>query len=181
MRPRQGGGQASPPYPLAHGGPCIVAGNAFCLHEDLERAPRVPVIAVNGAAREVRAFALYSQHPERFVSLRWIDRQRRGFGDGFTVHASEPMAHVDYCWRAVRKGGGSAWGARKLAWCMGFDPVILCGCPLEAGNYANHAPGQLMTKQKVIEELREQIAAETEWHEGACSMSGWTRDLLGAC
>lgn len=74
------------------------------------------------------------------------------------------------------------WGARKVAGFMGFGPVILCGCPMETGPYAgNHNLGGFMHRDDVVENLRRGIERETEWHEGVCSMSGWTRGLLGSC
>ena len=166
-----------------------MAGNAFCLHDDLARArtmyPDAPAIAVNGASREVRALALLSAHPERFVApgYDWIRHQVRLFGPGFTVHGATwrpDMPWVNHWWPDIIGGGGSAWGARKLAWLMGFEPVILCGCPLVPGNYANDKPGLIMTRLDVIEPYRREIAADTEWHEGCYSMSGFTRDLFGA-
>lgn len=187
-RTERGGGHSSPRYLFQHVGPCLVAGNAFCLHDDIARARKLfhdaPAIAVNGAAREVKAIALYSSHPERFVApgFEWIRHQRRLFGDGFTVHASKfvpDCLHVQYWWEDARGGGGSAWGARKLAGLMGFDPVVLCGCPLVPGNYAGDRPGQIMTRLKVLEPMRREIEEDTAWHHGAYSMSGWTRNLLG--
>ena len=164
----------------------------MCLHDDLARArelyPDAPLIAVNGAAREVKAIALYSRHPQHFTkpSYNWIKRQRR-FGDDFTVHASNTggqylngVEGVEFWWEDARGGGGSAWGARKLAWLMGFEPVILCGCPLVPGPYVgNHSLGGLMYNNNVVEEMRRGLEQETEWHDGAYSMSGWTRELLG--
>ena len=96
MRDRyeRAGGVSSPAFSLRFSGPVIVAGNAWCLHDDISEArktwPDAPVIACNGAAREVKAIALYSRHPERFTEhpYDWIGRQRRKFGDGFTVHSS---------------------------------------------------------------------------------------------
>lgn len=143
-----------------------------------------PRIAVNGAARDVRAFALFSYHPKRFVEYGydWIAKQRKRFGNGFTVHASafvEGCPFVHHWWEGARGGGGSAWGARKLAKLMGFDPVILCGCPMEPGEYFGHRPGMIMAKQEQHDFLRGFIEAEPEWHAGCYSMSGWTRELLG--
>ncbi len=189
-RTLRGDGKAVPPYPLVHSGPCLVAGSAFCLHDDLARAwevfPGAPVIAVNGAAREVKALALYTCHPERFVQYGydWIKHQRRLFGDGFTVHSglnlSAANRHVQHWWEDVRGPGGSAWGARKLAWLMGFGPVVLVGCPLVRGNYTGHRPGRIMTKLSVVEGFCRSIEADTEWHEGAFSMSGRTAEILSS-
>ena len=69
--------------------------------------------------------------------------------------------------------------ARKIAGLMGFHTVVLVGCPLSPGNYANHRPGILMTKQGVVDELLRQIEADTDWHAGCYSMSGVTREILG--
>lgn len=167
-----------------------MAGNAWSLHDDLARGwaiyPDAPVIAVNGAAGEVKAIALYSKHPERFSNpgWQWAEYQQRRFGGGFTVHSSNQVGHptagrVEFWWEDARGGGGSAWGARKLAWLMGFEPVVMCGCPLVAGNYASHKPGVLMAQDVVINRLRRQIEAEPEWHDGVSSMSGWTREFFG--
>jgi len=180
-------GSSSPPYPFSHSGTCIVSGYASCLHEDLRIAwdifPNAGVIAVNAAAKEVKATALFSFHPEKFISSRWIEHQKK-FGDEFTVHAMNRERHGDLSyvqyWWPPSHGGGSAWGARKLAWLMGFDTVILCGCPMIAGPYVgNHGIGGFMTQEDVVENYRREIREDTEWHEGCFSMSGATRDILG--
>lgn len=164
-----------------------MAGSALCLHDDLANARAlvgdVPVIAVNAAAREVKAIALMSLHPERFKSFRWIEYQFR-FHDQFSVHGVKPrdgMPWVDHWWPDCAGGGSSAWCARKLAWLIGFDPVILCGCPLEPMPYVGYRPAQLMADMRMIEQYREQIRSQPEWREGAFSMSGWTREYLGTC
>lgn len=182
-----GGGAVSPPFSFS--GVCIVAGNAWCLHEDLAEARKilgdVPVIAVNGASREVKSIALYSCHPHRFVEKgsEWIRHQRRLFGEGFTVHSSNKTKHgdlpyVQYWWH-IPGGGGSAWGARKVAKLMGFNTVVLCGCPLLPGNYTGGRLGMNMTKAEVTEQYASEIASDTDWHKGAYSMSGRTREILG--
>ncbi len=176
-----------PPYLVNHSGPCIVAGNAFNLHDDLAKAwslcPEVPVIAVNGAAGEVAAQFLFSYHPIQFIQrpYAWIGRHNR-FGGTYTVHGAkfeEGMPWVHHWWEGARGRGGSAWGARKLAALMGFDTVILCGSPLVPGNYAGHKLGRHMVVPSVTDDLLRDITADTDWHKGAYSMSGRTRDLLG--
>ena len=179
------GGVSSPPYRYRHGGPCIVAGSAFCLPDDLRRARAivgdVPVIAVNAAAREVRALFLFSQHAEQFVKRGWVRHQRKKFGDGFTVHSvgHSHVPNVDYWW-SIKRSGGSGWNARKVALLVGFDSVVLCGCPLSPGPYVGkHNLGGLMHRVDVVDTLFGQIEADTAWHDGAYSMSGRTRKLLG--
>lgn len=165
---------------------CIVAGNAWCLPDDLDAAlrlyPKAPIIAVNGAAREVNAIGVYSKHPERFITQRWLHHQRRKFGET-TVHGSRitEHPHVEYWWPDAWGGGGSAWDARKIAHFMGFDPVILCGCPLMTGPYVgNHGLGGRMMETDIVSDLAEQLARDKDWHEGAYSMSGVTKEILGS-
>ncbi len=143
------------------------------------------MIAVNAAAKEVKAFALFSQHPGRFVepAYRWVQYQFERFGPDFTVHGCKflpDMPHVDHWWESARGGGSSAWGARKVAGLMGFDPVILCGAPLEPMPYVNYGIPHLMADKNVHEDFHKAIEADVQWHEGVFSMSGWTRTVFGA-
>ena len=187
----RGGFNANPPYSSRHSGPVLVCGNAWRLHEDLAEArklfPQAPCIAINGAAKEVKAFALYSWHPHRFTKapFSWIEKQRAYFGSGFSVHGARPypdMPWVEHWWHPTKKGGGgSAWGARKMAWLMGFETVVFCGCPLEPGPYVgNHGLGGFMMQADIVQTYVDQIKADKDWHEGARSMSGATRNILGA-
>ncbi len=184
----EGGGEILPPF--SFNGVCIVSGNAWCLHQDLTEARKivgdVPVIAVNGASKEVKAIAIYSVHPQRFIErgYEWIRHQSRLFGDGFTVHSSNKekngdLSYVQYWWH-IPGGGGSAWGARKIAKLMGFTTVVLCGCPLTPGNYADHSMGMNMTKPEIVGQYAREIESDVDWHEGCYSMSGATKAILGS-
>lgn len=175
------------PFLLAHknkGGaipPAFICGNAWTLPDDLEKAFKLYkdpfIIAVNGAAKEIKANVLFSQHPEYFIEKGWIRKQQR-FWDGFEVHSIHEYPYVDKCWD-IEKGGGSAWLARKAASLMGFNNVVLCGCPMEVGPYVgNHNLGGLMYREDIVDELFTQIKNDVEWHKGVISMSGRTRDLL---
>ena len=185
------GGASVPSY--LHTGTVLVCGNAYCLHDDFQRAreiyPSVPAIAVNGAAGEVKAFALFTQHPRKFP--QWIALQRERFGDDFTTHAAgkahlkskfghvERMPWVDYWWEGVASGGTSGWGARRLAGLMGFDLVILCGMPLDKGGYSTGKMAKDFQNPAVVEHYRRMILRDRDWHSGVRSMSGWTAEVFG--
>lgn len=184
---------SSPPYPHRHSGPVLVCGNAWCLDEDIARAralrPDAAVIAVNGAAGAVPAFALFSHHPEKLP--KWITAQSLRFGPCFTVHSSgaiEPtklgrnrgaMPWVDHWWPGARGGGTSAWCAVKLAKLMGFEEVVLCGAPLTTGSYSDGRMARDFNRPEILGHYRAQIARDTDWHAGVTSMSGWTREFFG--
>lgn len=150
--------------------------------------PDAPVIAVNGAAKAVKAAFLFTQHPRKFPI--WITAQRR-HGEGFTTHAAgkahivtklgkaDPMPWVDYWWDGVACGGTSGWGARRLARCLGFDLAVLCGVPLEAGGYYDGSISKVNRSTATMNHYREQVLADTGMHDGVISMSGWTREVFG--
>jgi len=180
-------------YTNKHHGVVLVCGHAFCFRDDLalarEHFPDAPVIAVNGAAGELKAFALFTQHPLKFP--KWIKLQSDRFGEGFSTHAAgkrhiaTKLGHVprhrcvDYWWEDVAGGGTSVWGARKMASFMGFEKVVLVGAPLEVGGYGDGKMSKLMQKGSVIEGYRDYIRGDTSWHEGVVSMSGWTKEFFG--
>ena len=166
-----------------------MAGSAACLYDDLSRARLkvgdVPVIAVNGAAKLVPAIAIYSKHPERFISRRWLEAQIFHFGPTI-VHADVKAATrpvcVEYWWSGLWGCGGSAWDARKLAVALGFSQIILCGCPLVAGPHVGGLSfASFMHREDVVEGFRREIETDTEWHAGVYSCSGWTREIFGEC
>lgn len=175
--------------------PALVCGSAACLFDDIERAKKVfgnlPIIAVNGAAKLVPAVAMYSKHPDRFVTRRWAEAQQHFFGKCASVHAdvrakkrktynARIISVVEYWWDGIWGGGGSAWDARKLAKYLGFSPVILCGCPLVAGPYAGSLSfGSSLHSKDVADKLFAELEREADWHIDAYSMSGRTRELLG--
>ena len=182
-------------YPCRHDGPVLVCGNAWTLHDDLDRAlklyPLYPrIIAVNFATREVQADFIYSYH---FAKLpRWIADQEQRFPDAdFTVHSSgarlegrqrrreEYAPWVDYWWQEAKGSGTSVWNAVKMAKVMGFSEIVLCGAPLEPGPYANGKMARDYQRPEILARYRDGIAKDTDWHGGVYSMSGWTMGLLG--
>lgn len=189
---------AEPQYPWPHAGTVLVCGFGPTFYDDYERArtmrPDASAIAVNEAAKAVKAFALFTLHPEKLK--RFCALQIQSFGDGFTVHSGgrsfdtanrqKRFPGVDYWWQQAAGGGTSAWAAARMARLMGFDEIILCGVPLIHGNYADRGfakawrAGQKRGDGRdMLLTYRNYVENDTKWHEGVTSMSGWTRDLLG--
>lgn len=181
---------AVPPYLFSHSGVVLVCGNAFSLLDDYARArglyPDAPVIAVKGAAEHVKAFAVFGLHPRKMP--RMVDQQRRIHSE-FTTHMGGDLVDrtrlgvpirftPDYRW-PLAVGGSSGWAARKMAAFMGFDLVILCGIPLSIGGYCGNVPSRPFQSQKIIDIYRREVFADTEFHAGARSMSGWTMEVFG--
>lgn len=188
---------ACPPYPLAHSGTVLVCGFGPGFYDDLARAralrPDAPVIAVNEACKAVRAFAIFTLHPEKLGRFRALQDLHFGAGH-YTCHTGgKKCAHVgrspllDYGWPEANGGGTSAWAAQIMAKLMGFEERILVGAPLVHGDYADKSPAKGFKEGKqrrdgkgeVLACYRAFVERDTDWHEGCYSMSGWTAGLLG--
>ena len=177
----------------------LVCGFGPGFYDDLARArslyPDAPAIAVNEASKAVKAFAIFSLHPEKM--LRWRALQDLHFGEGYKTHTGgkycdvpnreKKYPGVDCWWPEANGGGTSVWAAQKMGKLMGFEKRILVGAPLVPGNYADKGfakafrEGQRRKdgKGEVLEHYRAFIEKDTDWHEGCTSMSGWTREFLG--
>lgn len=185
-----------PAYPFRHSGSVVVAGFGPTLQADLDAVqavkPDLPIIAVNKACEFIRAFAIYSFHFERNKLGEWAKIQRERFGEGFAVfgpgkkewyeHNKRNYPHVEYWAPTTASRGSSGWCAVKLAKLLGFDEVIMCGIPIQPGRYANGGQALYWQSKKTnaVSQFRKAIEADAASHKGVVSLSGWTKDLLGA-
>ena len=195
----------------------LVVGSAPCLYDDVEGALRVRPFAslmlVNGACTAIEnAEHVLAGHEEK---AEFFARERRArFPDAppWRLHACcNPKRRAQYAsmfpsvtdWWPHETGAGatSASKAAKLAMMLGYDEVILCGCPLDQPGYF---PGEAKVPQHVscqrigdhgiayglgipVQETRIVKAYRSRFKELAAgefkgkvfSMSGFTRDQLG--
>lgn len=188
--------QSAPGYPYRHSGSVVICGFGETLFDDLARVakikPDLPTIGVNKVSAYVKCFAIYSFHYDQAHLGIWVEWQKKKFGDGFTVHApgnKEFLPHnqrnypyVDYFWHASASRGSSAWCAVRMAKMMGFEEIILCGVPMQRLPYANKQPAWYFQsgRTNALDQFKKAIAEDTAHHPGVCSMSGWTREILGA-
>lgn len=189
---------AFPPYPLVHSGTVLVCGFGPGFYEDYSRAralrPAAQVIAINEACKAVRAFAIFTLHPEKLRRFRELQNLHFGAGH-YTCHTGgKKCAQIgrnrllDHGWPEANGGGTSVWAAQIMARLMGFEERILVGAPLIHGNYADKSPAKGFKEGKqrrdgkgeVLANYRAFILQDTDWHEGCTSMSGWTKTVLGA-
>lgn len=181
---------SEPPYPHRRRGSVLICGFGPTLFDDLEAAPEgLPVIAVNRAACVVPAFALFTLHRENMDA--WAEAQR-GINETFEVHVDgegrrsrttgrvQPCASADYVWRGLRRAGGSGFAATRLAKAMGFDRCILAGVPMTLADYADGRFARDWHKDRIVAKYRRQVLDCPQDHAGVTSLSGWTRDILGA-
>jgi hypothetical protein len=151
----------------------IVIGNAECANDDLIKAKEffsnydIMVIGIDALSRvkneNIKYFATY--HPADISLIPKIDFQI--------------ISHLQYYNKVdiIRpidlnneKSGSSALLGVLTAIDLGYDKIILCGCPLEGKDKKQH-PYKVFQKAWIIK--LHIIAAKVR------SISGWTKEYLG--
>ena len=189
----------------------LVVGSAPCLHEDLAAAraryPDAEIMLVNGACAAVEdAQHVLAGHTEKAEEFARAREQAFPFALPWRLHATqragknlirpEEYPSVTDWWGAdCTSGATSAGKAALIAFQMGFDRVILIGCPLDgSGYFVGESAGipQLRSCQRVGDPRKQEAAtirrykkrmaelAETTFKGRVFSMSGYTRELLGS-
>lgn len=185
--------RSTPPYPRIHVGPCIILGSAASALADLSAAlkvfPRASVAAVNFMYR----WAPFATHvcaadvgffgmPEVADAMTFANRHA-GCARSYP-HDQAPGR--PFLWRGIKEGSSGMFAGRVMR-AIGFGPVVLAGVRIDdSGHLPGYRPGlhdpAFPRSAETIGSLRETWRdAHVAGHlEGITSMSGWTRELLGA-
>lgn len=189
----------------------LVVGSAPCLFDDLAAAQRrcdgFETMLVNGAALAVEAaehvLAGHTDKAEQFAAARdkafplappWLLHATYDDRKGRQPPRPSPVTNW---WPQSRfsSGATSAGKAARIGLAMGFERVILCGCPMDGSGYfpgESAGIGQLRACQRIgdpkkqqastIRRYRDKMAelAAGEFKGRVFSMSGFTREVLGA-
>ena len=166
--------------------------------------PGAEHIAVKFSVAIIHAAIAVTHHAEHASRMKKLHREI--WGDEVYIHMPkklikpEFMPYIDYIWNELAGvGGTSSWGAARLAKLLGYDEVILCGCPLEMvkdddfyhdpeifeASIRPGAPphrGEPYANENAIRGYQRFIESDIVLGHGTGikSMSGWTRKKLGA-
>lgn len=185
----------------------IVVGSAPCLFDDVEKAqqmrPFAALMLVNGACTAIEhvehVLAGHTDKAEMFAA----GRRAKFPGTTWQLHASVDLRHIDEAkqlypsvtdWHGkdICTGATSIAKAAKLGFKLGFDEIILAGAPMDGSGYS---PSECVVKHnckrvgdkasqthRVIEGYRLKLKklADGEFKHKVFSMSGYTRECLGA-
>ena len=171
-----------PPTAGNFSGVGLVVGSAPSVWNDLARAPSGDIMVLNRMAvlveRPVRHLAsLHHDHVEPLAAFR---RKLWRLSDGHVhTHSAKGGAGIENVWDL--EGGccfSGIFGAVVML-ALGYERVILCGCPQDASGYV-WQPG--------CTDIHQNRGACIEWGAWAAnvfrgrvkSMSGRTREWLGA-
>ena len=197
-------------YTVKHGGSVIVCGGAPCVFEDFEKAKELrPDADVVGANFAVKLFPeivhVWTQHNDVGKELKdSVDRTifvharpakiRSGTGGNMWLLPvpAHKWAYIDYEWPEFGWFNGSSGVAAGL-WAkhgLGYDEVILCGCPVskDTNKYheayeegTRHKKGADWAKKSSFAHWQQSILKHKEngKTQGIYSMSGFTKGVLG--
>lgn len=166
---------------------CLVLGAASCLWDDVEAALKVgeydAVIAakLGGVAWPGELHAWVTLHPDWMPDYR-SRRKARGYPEPREVVAHKPGPGIDRIaesrWPEQKyRSGASGMFAAKVALDDGFDRVVLCGIPMD------QQVGRIDGRKTwpAANTYRQAVTLALPRLKGKVrSMSGWTREVLGA-
>lgn len=167
----------------------IVIGTAGCVWEDLARVEHLREAADIFAVKEIGAFLPWivhhwvTLHPKELPHLMAL-RLVRHYGMDIkpVTHSNKPHSAVDHAWEMANYGANSGFYAAEVALVMGYDRIILAGCPADNTPHFYDPPWRKTTAgdSHVLKAWRLEIMRNGEIRSRVRSLSGWTRDLLGA-
>lgn len=153
----------------------IVTGSAPCVLDDMDRAMHlapaadycaVGLDAVDLCPWPIQYMATY--HPKEITRIA-ARRSRAGGNTNYRVISHKTADGVDIVIPFTGPSGSSALLACQAAIrALNYEQIILCGCPLDDNKYQGFRSGW------------ENKAHRREVLGRVKSMSGWTRQLLGA-
>lgn len=172
----------------------IVIGIAPCLEADLQSLwmefPGVlfdyMAIGLDSSDRftlDIQHVATY--HPGELLQFK-LRRSLIGGNLSYETHAQENGVNpetrekiiVDHIWPLVDKSpysGSSAFLGTQACVGMGYQKIVLCGCPLEGKNMIDPKASGYNAFQKGWQKYAPEM-----FEDKVRSMSGWTKEFLGA-
>lgn len=185
----------------------LVVGSAPCALEDHAKAkaayPDSETILVNGACTMI-------EHAEHMLSGHTLkaeefarERKRIFPNTPIRIHANWTMpgrppardfpSVTDWHPHSISTRASSAGKAARLGLMLGFEPIILCGCPMDGSGYSFEEAQVSQDKSclrigdparqefRAVNSYREHLSAlaQTEFKGKVFSMGGYTQQQLG--
>lgn len=172
----------------------IVVGSAEGTFNELEDAlgkvPDAVIFGVNDTGmflpRMDHWVSLHSDNLGAWKTVRWLHPRER---EDVRLHSIEMRPYVDHVWQSLTPLFAlSGYFAMQIAYLMGADPIVLCGCPgssvprfYESKPRPNFGYGDGVSgtddgvRKQVIDEMERLPAFKARVR----SMSGWSNQFFG--
>lgn len=189
-----GKGNVAPLLGSLSGRGAIICGNGEGVFEELRDALTLIVDPVIFGVNDVGMYLpkmdhWVSLHPDNLAvwrSVRWLTPQSK---DNLMLHSVDPRAFIDYTWEGLTPLFAlSGYFAMQIAYLMGAEQIILCGCPgsksrrffdMEPKKNFSYGDGTTASDEGVREQLEREMNRLPEFKAKVRSMWGWTRAYFG--
>lgn len=164
----------------------IITGSAECLFHDLlqikidklANVEECDVLCVNQSALYYPYFFQHwaSLHPELFKCYgKYVQNKCK-----FVTHSNRITPEVERCWSLYASNGDSGLFAVRVALRLEYEKIILCGMPLDGqAKFYTMKDSKCFFDCTTNQALWKETAAD-EFEDRVRSMSGNTREFLGA-
>lgn len=169
----------------------VIAGNGAGVLAEVEAACALasePVIfAVNDIGMYLPTVDHWvSLHVDKLLawrSVRWMESHA---GESLKCHSCTARPWLDYCWQQLTPQFSlSGYFAMQLAWIMGCERIVLCGCPGDrTPRWFESVPrdcdyGADRDTHGIRLQVEKEMARVPGFKRAVRSMSGWTREYFG--
>ncbi len=205
-------GYAIPEYPYIESGVLLVVGSAPCLYDDVNHCIEVlnklgrkfSLMAINEAAGALRVDHIATMHVDKmrhFKKLQLQLREKLKVSGDLLTHACDKIEPgmkfehypaVDFFWNGANSAATSAFAGVKIGLIMGFDEILMCGCPMnggdgyfnddvtDKGSTSNPRFGYISPDKGLVKSWQETVGVYAEaFGDQVYSMSGYTGKILG--
>lgn len=181
-------------------GPAVICGGARSVFDELEQVlekePKVTIFAVNDVGMYLaNVHHWVSLHSDKLKAWRDVRALDSSLGQDFKTHSippKEPWDGIDYAWMELGPSSFAISGyfAMQVAYLMGFDPIILCGCPgdktprfFESSkariDQFGYGTGENHYDKSVMEQLVNEMKRVPEFKKRVRSVFGFTKQFFG--
>lgn len=176
-------------------GRLVICGGAACVWDDLQKLGirgdsqnnGYDVMCVNDIVMHFPGRVLHAFSNDAKMFEFWLGARRkqivRAFGPVEYVHTCNNR-HAKYSW-PWPGNGTSALGAVHTGLAMGYRKIVLCGIPLDDGPHYFSPPWGLSNFTREVPQrdggqMAYWFKVSRQWQGRVTSMSGRTKELLGA-
>lgn len=191
-----GKGNVAPLLGSLSGRGAIVCGNGVGVFDELKDAierindPDPVIFGCNDVGMYLPKMDHWvSLHPDNLAvwrSVRWLGPKSK---EDLKLHSVDPRGFVDYTWEGLTPSFAlSGYFAMQIAYLMGAEQIILCGCPGSAVNRFfeaeprktfSYGGGTTDADDGVREQLEREMDRLPEFKAKVRSMWGWTQGFFG--
>lgn len=175
-----------------YSGRAVVMGCGWTIWDDLANVKdldKIGVIAINNMIlhHKGRVHHGVSMHPEEPPLWRALRPYYKGESSwvhchSYQKHGKPGLVENDYIWGTLEGGMGGTSGilAPLIGLALGYDEIILAGVPLDGGGHFYDKPGTTLNIFNSQHIKYEWEKAKPYFAGRVTSLSGWTKDFLGA-